>query len=56
MHRKESIASLSTKGKTNYYANLDKKKVSDNKIFWKVIKPSFLDKSCVREQINLAKF
>ena len=29
--------------------------MSDNKIFWKVIKPSFFDKSCVREQINLAE-
>ena len=31
------------------------KKVSDNKLYWKVIKPSLLDKSCVKEQINLAE-
>ena len=29
--------------------------MSDNKLFWKVIKPSFSDKSCVKEQINLAE-
>ena len=27
--------------------------MSDNKLFWKVTKPSLLDKSCVKEQINL---
>ena len=27
--------------------------MSDNKLFWKVIKPSLSDKSCVKEQINL---
>ena len=32
--------SLLRNSKTNYFANLDKKKVSDNKLFWKVIKPS----------------
>ena len=26
--------------------------MSDNKLFWKVIKRSFLDKSCVKKQIN----
>ena len=47
--------SLLRKGKTNYYANLDEKKVSDNKLFWKVIKPSLLDKSSVKEQINFVE-
>ena len=47
--------SLFKKSKTNYYANLDEKKVSDNKLFWKVIKPSLSDKSCVKEQINLVE-
>ena len=47
--------SLLRKSKTNYYANLDEKKVSDNKLFWKVIKPSLSDKSCVKEQINLVE-
>ena len=43
------------KSRTNYYANLDEKKVFDNKLFWKVIKPSLSDKSCVKEQINLVE-
>ena len=47
--------SVLIKSKTNYYANLDEKKVSDNKLFWKVIKPSFSDKSRVKEQINLVE-
>ena len=37
------------KSKTNY-TNLDEKKVSSNKLFWKVTKPSISDKSCVEEQ------
>ena len=45
--------SLLRKSKTNYFANLDEKKVSDKKFFWKVIKPSLSDKSCAKEQINL---
>ena len=40
------------KSKTNYYANLYEKKVPDNKLFWKAIKPSLSDKSCVKEQIK----
>ena len=40
---------------SNLYANLDKKNVSDNKLFWKVIKPSLSDKSYVKEQINLVE-
>ena len=46
--------SLLRKSKTNYFANLGEKKMSD-KLFWKVIKPSLLDKSCVEEQINLVE-
>ena len=46
--------SLLRKIKTNYFANLGEKKMSD-KLFWKVIKPSLLDKSCVEEQINLVE-
>ena len=47
--------SLLRKRKTNDYANLDEKKVSDYKLFWKVIKPSLSDKSCAKEQINLVE-
>ena len=51
-YTRSNCVSLLRKSKTNYYANLDEKKVSDNKIFWKVIKPSLSDKSCVKEQIK----
>ena len=47
--------SLLRKSKTNYYENLDEKEVSENKLLWKVIKPSLSDKSCVKEQINLVE-
>ena len=46
---------LLKKSKTSYYANLDEKKVSDNKLFWKVIKPSLSDESSVKEQINFVE-
>ena len=32
-----------------------REEVSDNKLFWKVIKSSLSDKSCVKEQINLVE-
>ena len=41
--------------KTNFFANWDEKKASDNKRFWKVIKPSLSDKLCVKEQISLVE-
>ena len=52
LYKKQSCVYLLRKSKTNYYANLDEKKKSDNKIFWKVIKPSLSDKSCVKEEIK----
>ena len=57
LYKKQKIycVSILIKSKTNYYANLDEKKISDNKLFWKVIKPSLLDKLCVKEQINLVR-
>ena len=40
LYRKQRnyCVSLLRKSKTNYYANLDAKKVSENKLFWKVTK------------------
>ena len=37
--------SLIRKAKKDYYNNLDHKKVTDNKSFWKTVKPLFSDKS-----------
>ena len=53
--QKNYCVSLLRKSKTNYYANLDEKNVSNNKLFWKLIKPSLSDKSCVKVQINLVE-
>ena len=41
------------KGKKEFYNKLDTKTVIDNKLFWKVIKPSFSDKACGSENITL---
>ena len=51
LYRKQRnyCVSLLRKCKYNYYASLEEKKKSDNKLFWKVIKPSVSDKSCVKE-------
>ena len=49
------MLSLFRKSKTNYYANLDAKKVSDSKLFCKVIKPLLSDKSCAKEQLIWCK-
>ena len=43
--------SLIRKAKKDYYNNLDHKKVTDNKSFWKTVKPLFSDKSS-----SLSKF
>ena len=43
--------SLLRKSKTNYYANLGEKKVSGNKLFWKVIKPSLSEKDTVLNNV-----
>ena len=50
LYKKQSncCVSLLRKSKTNYYANLDEKKMPNNKLFWKVIKLLLLDKSCQR--------
>ena len=45
--------SLFRKEKKDYFSNLDTKSVTDNKRFWKVIKPSFSDKTSSNESINL---
>ena len=61
--RTKEIRVLYTKEETNaclfqemlkkYYGNLDEKKVTDNKQFWKTIKPLISNKSVSRDGINL---
>ena len=45
--------SLVRKSKKLYYSNLDEKKVTDNKFFWKTIKPFLSDKIASREKLTL---
>ena len=43
---------LLRKSKTGYYENLNIKNVTDNKLFWKSVKPLLSDKSRIRDRIN----
>ena len=45
--------SLVRKSKKLYYSNLDEKKVTDNKTFWKTIKPFLSKKIVSREKVTL---
>ena len=47
--------SLFRNGKKFFYHHLDTKSVTDNKLFWKVIKPSFSDKVVSNENITLVE-
>ena len=51
--QRNKCVSLLKKAKQEYYQNLDKKNVIDNKQFWKTVKPLLSDKSISREKINL---
>ena len=41
--------------KRNYFENIATSKISDNKMFWKTVKPMFPNKSVKRESITLVK-
>ena len=41
------------KTKINYYGNLDEKEITDNKKFWKTVKPLLSDKSINSDKIHL---
>ena len=45
--------SLLRKTKKVYYENLDERKISDNKLFWKTVKPSLSEKLNAKEMISL---
>ena len=47
--------SLVRKSKKLYYSNLDEKKVTDNKTFWKTIKPFLSNKIMSREKVTLTE-
>ena len=43
--KQRNCVSLLRKSKRNYYSNLNVKDITDNKKFWKTIKPLFSDKT-----------
>ena len=43
------------KTKKAYYENFDKRKVPDNKLFWKTVKPSLSEIFNARERISLTE-
>ena len=47
--------SLLRKTQKAYHENLDKRRVSDNKLFWKTVKPSLPESFNARERISLVK-
>ena len=49
------VVSLLRKTKTQYYSNLDKENVTDNKAFIKTVKPFLSDKITSKEKIALIK-
>ena len=46
---------LLQKAKKQYFSNLEPKLITDNKNFWKSVKPLFSDKTTVKETINLTE-
>ena len=50
---KGTTVSLLRKPKKLYYSNLDEKKVTDNKTFWKTLKPFLSDKIVSKEELTL---
>ena len=47
--------SLVRKSKKLYYSNLDEKKVTDNKTFWKTVRLFLSDKIVSREKVTLTE-
>ena len=47
--------SLFRKSKRGYYENLNIKNITDNKLFWKSVKPLLSDKSRIRDRINTSE-
>ena len=51
--QRNKCVSLLRKTKINYYGNLDEKDITDNKKFWKTVKPLLSDKSINSDKIHL---
>ena len=53
--QRNKCVSLLRKTKINYYENLDEKDITDNKKFWKAVKPLLSDKSINGDKIHLSE-
>ena len=49
------VVSLLRKEKKDFYGNLDVSKVTDNRVFWKIVNPKISDKVKIRSKITLAE-
>ena len=49
------VVSLLRKEKKNFYGNLDISKVTDNRVFWKIVKPKISDKVKIHSKITLVE-
>ena len=51
--QRKSCVNLCRKQKKQYYKNLDIRKITDNRRFWKSVKPAFSEKSTKTDKITL---
>ena len=49
------VVSLLRKEKNDFYGNLDVSKVTDNRVFWKIVRPKISDKVKIRSKITLVE-
>ena len=49
------VVSLLRKEKKDFYGKLDISKVTDNRVFWKIVKPKISDKVKIRSKITLVE-
>ena len=55
IQQRKNCVSLLRTAKFRHYANLNEKKILNNKQFWKVVQPLFSDKSMCGDKINLTE-
>ena len=53
--QRDYCLSLLRKTRKAYYENLDERKCSDKKLFWKTVKPSLSEKFNARERIRMSE-
>ena len=55
LEKKELLCLFVKRNKKNYYSNINKKDVTDNKTFWKTVTPFTSDKVFSAETIDLVE-